>query len=64
MLVECVNVAERSASKHPGRRGNAVSLAPLTPEQAISAIFKIKTSDVKRITAKRPGKSRTKRKKS
>jgi hypothetical protein len=35
-----------------------VSLAPLTPEQAIGAIFQIKPADVKRIVAKRPGKSK------
>jgi hypothetical protein len=39
---------------HPGRRGDPVSLHPLTPEQAISGMFKIKPEDVKRIVGKRP----------
>jgi hypothetical protein len=41
-----------------GRRGDPVSLYPLTPEQAIKGIFQIKPEDVKRIVAKRPGKKK------
>ena len=40
---------------HPGRRGNTISLAPLTPEQAITGIFQISPADVKRIVASKPG---------
>jgi hypothetical protein len=36
-------------------RVSNVSLAPLTPEQAITAVFKIKPADVKRIVASKPG---------
>jgi hypothetical protein len=39
----------------PGRKGFPVSLAPLTPEQAISGIFQISPADVKRIVASKPG---------
>jgi len=41
---------------HPGRKGEPVSLHPLTPEQAISGMFKISKADVKRIVASKPGK--------
>jgi hypothetical protein len=41
-----------------GRRGDPVSLAPLTLEQAVDAIFQIKPADVKRILAKRPGRKK------
>jgi hypothetical protein len=41
---------------HPGRRGDPVSLAPLTPEQAIRGIFQISKEDVARIVASKPEK--------
>jgi hypothetical protein len=47
----------RMASKQKprsGRRSDPISLAPLTVEQAVDAIFQIKPADVKRILAKRP----------
>jgi hypothetical protein len=44
--------------QHPGRRGDPVSLRPLSVEQAVSAIFKIKPDDVKRIVSSRPGKKK------
>ena len=40
------------------RTTGRISLYPLTPEQAISSMFKISRADVKRIIAKRPGKKR------
>jgi hypothetical protein len=40
---------------HPGRRGDPISLAPLTPEQAIRGVFQIKPADVRRIVASKPG---------
>jgi hypothetical protein len=46
---------KRGSNTHPGRRGNDVSLAPLTPEQAITGIFQISPADVKRIVASKPG---------
>lgn len=46
---------------HPGRGGNNISLAPLTPEQAITGMFKIKPEDVKRIVASKPGNNRKKK---
>jgi hypothetical protein len=36
-----------------GRRGLALSLSPLTPEQAISAMFKTSKTDVARIIGKK-----------
>ena len=44
--------------KASGPTGNRVSLAPLTPEQAIRAVFQIKPADVKRIVASKPGKKK------
>jgi hypothetical protein len=40
---------------HPGRRGDPVSLAPLTMDQAVDAMFKINPKDVKRVLASKPG---------
>jgi len=41
-----------------GRKGDPVSLHPLTPEQAIRGMFQISQKDVARIVAKRPGKKK------
>jgi hypothetical protein len=46
----------RTSAKSSGRRGDPISLAPLTMDQAVDAIFAIKPADVKAILAKRPGK--------
>lgn len=46
--------------KHSGRRGDPVSLRPLTMDQAVDAIFAIKPDDVRKILAKRPGKGKKK----
>jgi hypothetical protein len=47
------------ARKKPsGRRGDPVSLYPLTADQAIRGIFRISKQDVKRILAQRPGKKK------
>jgi hypothetical protein len=53
-------VPKKSDKPRSGRRGDPVSLHPLTPEQAISGMFKIKPADVKRIVASKPGKKRGK----
>ena len=37
--------------KHPGRRGDPISLYPLTPDQAMAALLKVKLSDVKKLEA-------------
>ncbi|HTL30157.1 MAG TPA: hypothetical protein VL282_13085 [Tepidisphaeraceae bacterium] len=34
---------------HPGRRGKAVTLAPLTLEQALGAALRVKPSDMKKL---------------
>jgi hypothetical protein len=34
---------------HPGRRGHAVSLAPLKPDQALAALLRVKPPDVKKL---------------
>ena len=41
-----------------GRRGDPVSLYPLTPEQAIRGMIQISPKDVARIVASRPGKQK------
>lgn len=46
--------------KHPGHRGDTVSLYPLRTDQAVDAIFAIKAADVRKIIAKRPGKGKGK----
>ncbi len=44
------------AQKKAQNRMKPVSLNPLTPEQAITAIFQLKPEDVRRIVSNRPGK--------
>jgi hypothetical protein len=47
---------------HPGRRGDPVSLHPLTLDQAMGALVRVKLSDVKKLEAKeRAGKKKRKR---
>jgi hypothetical protein len=46
--------------KHPGRKGNPISAAPLTMDQLVDGIFKIKADDVKRVVASKPGKGKKK----
>ena len=36
------------AKPHSGRRGDPVSLAPLTPDQALAGLLKVKLADVKK----------------
>ena len=47
--------------KHSGRRGDPVSLAPLTPDQAMAGLLKVKLSDVKKLEEKE-GKGKPKKK--
>jgi hypothetical protein len=49
---------ELAGKKHPGRRGAPVSLAPLTMDQAVDAIFAIGPEDVEKIIACKPGKGK------
>jgi hypothetical protein len=37
--------AKKSKRPNPGRRGNLVSLAPLTPNQALAGLLKITPAD-------------------
>jgi hypothetical protein len=48
---------------HPGRRGDPVSLYPLSPDDALRAVLQIKPTDVKRILASKPGKKAKAKKK-
>jgi hypothetical protein len=43
--------------RSPGRKGLAVSLYPLKPDEALRAVLAIKPADVKRIVAQSKGKS-------
>jgi hypothetical protein len=45
----------KKAHKRPGRRGDPISLHPLSADQAVRLMFQIKPQDVKRIVASRPG---------
>src|SRR5688500_17728212 len=53
-------MAKKTSSKAStsSRRGDPVSLAPLTPEQALRGMFQIKPADVARIVASKPGAKR------
>jgi hypothetical protein len=46
----------KRAKPRSGRRGDPTSLAPLTMDQAVDAIFAIKPEDLKEILQSRPGK--------
>ncbi|HEY8748234.1 MAG TPA: hypothetical protein VIM11_09685 [Tepidisphaeraceae bacterium] len=50
--------SKKPPKKHPGRRGDPISAAPLSADQLVSAIFKIKPADVKKILASKPGKKK------
>ncbi|HLL89078.1 MAG TPA: hypothetical protein VK324_07220 [Tepidisphaeraceae bacterium] len=45
----------KGQNKHPGRGGNNISLAPLTVDEAVDAMFAVKPDDVKRIVGSKPG---------
>jgi len=51
-------------TKHPGRRGLAVSLYPLSPDEAMAALLRVKLSDVKKLEAEeaqsKPGRGKKK----
>jgi len=49
---------KKPAKPHPGRRGDPVSLYPLSPDDALRAVLAIKPADVKRIIASKPGKKK------
>jgi hypothetical protein len=47
-----VAIATKPKIPNPhGRKGNPISLAPLSPDQALAAVSRIKPGDVKRIQA-------------
>ena len=47
---------------HPGRRGDPISLYPISGDDALRAVLAIKPADVKRIIASKPGAKKTKKK--
>jgi hypothetical protein len=48
----------KATKPRSGRRGDPVSLYPLTAEQAVRGMFQIKPEDVKRILASKPGRGK------
>lgn len=42
-------IPDENPRTHPGRGGIAVSLAPLTPDQALAAALRVKPADVKKL---------------
>jgi hypothetical protein len=48
----------RKTQKHLDRGDDPMSLAPLTMDQAVDAIFQIKPADVRKILASKPGKKK------
>jgi hypothetical protein len=49
-----------SKKRRPGRTGDPVSRAPLTPAQAMAALLNDKSADVKNLEAKKAGARKTK----
>jgi hypothetical protein len=43
------------------RKTSRVSLAPLTPEQALAGLLRVKPADVKKLEAKEAGKKKGKK---
>jgi hypothetical protein len=43
-----------------GRKGDPITIAPLTVDEFVDGMFKIKPEDVKRIVASKPGKGKKK----
>ena len=41
----------KAKKRSPGRAGDPVSLAPLTPEQALAGLLKVKPEDVAKLEA-------------
>jgi hypothetical protein len=60
-IADIVMLMASKNTKHPGLRGNALSLHPLGTDEAVKAILAIKQPDVKKIIAATP--SNPKRKK-
>jgi hypothetical protein len=54
-------MAAKPKKSHPGRGGMKVSLSPLTPDQALAGLLRVKPEDVKRLEA--PEKARKPKKK-
>lgn len=54
----CYNAVMPNKPPHPGRKGNAVSLAPLTPDQALAGLLRVKPADVAKERAKKKGKAK------
>jgi hypothetical protein len=50
--------SKKPPKKHSGRRGDPISAHPLTADQLVSAVFKIKPDDVKKILSSKPGKKK------
>lgn len=42
-------IPDENPKTHPGRGGIAVSLTPLTPDQALAAALRVKPADVKKL---------------
>jgi hypothetical protein len=63
-LFRCQNASKKTSNEEApakprsGRRADPISLAPLTMDQAVDAIFAIKPEDVKEILSSRPGKGK------
>ena len=54
-------MAKKPHNPNPeGRKGHPVSAVPLTMNQLVDGVFKIKAGDVKRIVTSKPGKGKSK----
>jgi len=51
---------KKSAKRRSDPRGDPVSLAPLSMNEAVDTIFAIKSSDVKKVIASNPGNGKNK----
>jgi hypothetical protein len=53
-------MAKQKVPNPNGRKGYPISAAPLSMNQLVDGLFKIKPEDVKRIVASKPGKRKSK----
>lgn len=52
--ISCYNAAMTKKSHNPnpnGKNGNPISLAPLSPDQALAGLLRVKPADVKGLEA-------------
>ncbi len=56
------NRSPKDKSSHSGRRGDPVSLSPLTPDEALAAALRVNPEDMKKLEQKEKAKKKREKK--